>query len=372
MSFPQRLIKAASKARDAGRLDAAAQMLADEALRTDPSIDTLHLRYVIELDRPAELIRALRASIARVDGGGMPLDPPHLHHLLYHSEDACLSPDAIERLLKVIAAVAADAPDLNKALQAARRRQRFRRLFSERLLGAPALISLGLNCMPWSVFNRWGARSEQDFVRLATPFSAGVHKLKAVVRALDSDFVDYFHPSAVRTVESGKGHNIALRTDLTVTWNHHRGTYWLADEFAALRASLDVKIENFRQACRSENAVFLIGKSPINYPAQPVAFLPNLNASLQRYTGKAQNRLILFNEFADTAAVHQLDAFSLVVNCPYPTSAYVWSDIDTLNAPEGLGYEHEGVATTTRALLNWGLLARPSGTAVAQALRAVG
>ena len=375
MTPSERLIKAALKARGAGKLDAAAEILADEANRADPGVDALHLRCLAELERPAELNAALHTSIDRVVAGGMALDPAHLRYLLYQSEASCLAPAAIQPLLTIMRAVAAESPDLVGALQAGRRRQRFRRLLSERLTGAPTLISLGLNCMPWSLLNRWGMRSEQDFDRLATPFSLGVHKLKAVLRALDSDFFDYFYLPAVRTVESEKGHHIVLRTDLTVMWNHNRGQYWLADDFAALRAGLDIKIENFRQACRSEDAVFLIGKSPTNYPTRPVEFLPSVNESLKRYTGRAQNRLIIFNEFADTAGVHQLDPFSVVVNCPYPASAYVWFDVDTVDTLEGLDYEHDCVAATTRVLTDWGQLAWPSGKApalAAEASRAVG
>jgi hypothetical protein len=370
-----KLIKTAIKARSAGQLESAAQLLADASDRADPNVDALYLRLLAEMDRPKELHAALYASIDGVTQGQVRLDPAHLRYLLYQSEAACLAPETIARLLATMKTAMADSPDLEGALQAGRRRQRFRRLLSERLTGAPTLISLGLNCMPWSLLNRWGMRSERDFDRLATPFSLGVHKLKAVLRALDSDFFDYFYLPAIRTVESEKAHHIALRTDLTAMWNHNRGPYWLADECAALRANLDVKIENFRQACRSENAVFLIGKSPTNYPTRPVQFLPNVNESLKRYTGRAQNRLIIFNEFADTAAIHQLDPFSVVVNCPYPASAYVWFDVDTVDTPEGLDYEHDCVAAATRILIDWGQLAWPSEKAPARAAgvsRAVG
>lgn len=375
MILAEDLIKAALKARGAGELDAAARILADEANRGDPNVDALYLRLLAEMERPKDLNAALHASIDGVTQGRMILDPAYLRYLLYQSEASCLAPETIARLLATMKTAAAASPDLEGALQAGVRRQRFRRLLSERLTGAPTLISLGLNCMPWSLLNRWGMRSEQDFERLATPFSLGVHKLKAVLRALNSDFLDYFCLPAVRTVESEKGHHIALRTDLTVMWNHNRGQYWLANEFAALRANLDVKIGNFRRACRSENAVFLMGKSPTNYPTRPVEFLPGVNEALERHTGRAQNRLIIFNEFADTAAIHQLDAFSVVVNCPYPASAYVWFDVDTVDTPEGLDYEHDCVAAATRVLIDWGQLKWSSGNAPAQAAgasRAVG
>jgi hypothetical protein len=366
----EELIKAALKARGAGKLDAAAQILADEQNRADPNIDGLYLRLLVETDRRKDLNAALHASIDRITQGRMMLDPTHLRYLLHQSEGASLAPEAIARLLATMRTAMAESPDLERALWTGTRRQRFRRLLSERLTGAPTLISLGLSCMPWSLLNRWGLRSEQDFDRLDTPFSVGVHKLRAVLRALNTDFVDYFHLPAVRTVESEKGHHIALRTDLTAMWNHHRGPYWLANDFAALRAGLDIKIENFRQACRSENAVFLMGKSPTNYPTRPVEFLPGVNEALERYTGKAQNRLIMFNEFADTAAVHHLDPFSVVVNCPYPSSSYAWDD-----TPEGLDYEHACITATTRTLIDWGQLAWSSGKAPVQAAgasRAVG
>ena len=329
-------IKSALRARGEGRLPYALWTLLKKGNRAEPRIDVLHLRWLAELDRPAELNAALHASIDRVVRGEMVFNPAHLRHVLYQSEAACLAPETIARLLTTMRSVAAESPCLQGALQTARRRQAFRRLLSEQLADAPPLISLGLNCKPWSLLNRWGMRPEQDFDRLATPFSLGVHKLRAVLRALDTDFSDYFDPSTVRTVESENGHHIPLRADRTVTWNHNRGQYWVADDFAALRASLDVKIANFRRACRLENPVFLVGKSPNNYPTEPIEFLGSLNASLGRYTGTAQNRVIVFNEFADTAAVHHLDPFSVVINCPYPASGYVWFDIDTVDTSEGL------------------------------------
>ncbi len=171
-------------------------------------------------------------------------------------------------------------------------------------------------------------------------------------------------------VETKGGHLMAMSTDLNATWNHNLGPYWLKHDFRRLREAGARKADNFRRACRADDAVFLIGKAPIDYPAEPVDFIDSLNGMLEPFTGRPRNRLVLWNEYAETAGRFTVDPWTVVLNCPYPSGDYIWYDDESADSPDALAYEQSCAEGTVDRLCEWGLL-RPRPSATEGAARAV-
>ncbi len=350
------LVEAAATLKTKGHLGAALRLIVEEGDLSDPAVDDLHLRSLMALEDYPALQSALIDSIDRLADPRPPREPAHLQLLLNFSETACLGPERLRTLLDLTRELAREDHQLGVSWRGAERRQTMRILQQERIEGAATLISLGRNCMPWVLLNRWGMRTPDEFSRLLTPFALAVHKVKGVVRALSSDFTDYFEPSALRTVETEKGHRIAVRKDLSALWNHNRGPYWLDNDFAALRGNLESKVGNFRTASRADNAVFLMSKSPAASEEHSRAVLGWIDEALAAFTGRTGNRIILFNEAAEARALRQLTPTAAVIDCPYPDRAYTWFDPADENTAAGLDFERSCVSAVTRALMSWGLL----------------
>ena len=353
-------IRAARGFRARDRLDLAAITLERAVDLSVPKYDSFYLQVLVELEDNRQIQRAVRQSIARLPDVAPESEPDYLTTLCRFAGVLCLEPAVHERFLAKTEWAATKSEPLHIAREAVRRRLQFRRDVNEGWEGHGALISLGLNCMPWTLPNRWGLRSPEEFGSLFTPFSAGVHKFKGLARALATDFENYCQPDRIVSVETKNGHLTAMRTDGTAVWNHNLGPYWLGDDFARLRKTLAEKIQLFRAACRREDAVFILGKAPITYPHEPVSFIETLNEALRPFTGRTNNRLLLWNEHAETAGRHTVDPWTHVLNCPFPPGGYLWHDEETADGPEALAYEGGCAQAIVDSLQDWGLM-RPRG-----------
>ncbi len=314
----------------------------------------------------------MRASIARLPDSAPAAEAAQLATLCGHAGIVCLEPASIEWLLNKTEQAAARSRPLRLVRDGLRRRLEFRRAVSDGLEGHATLISLGLNCMPWTLANRWGLRSPEEFATLFTPFAHGVHKMRSVVHALQTDFEDYAPAGKLKSVESKGGRQTPMQADGQVYWNHNLGSYWIDDDFARLREGVAQKIDGFRTACRAEDAVFMISKAPIDYPARPLSFLDDLNKALEPFTGRTKNRVLLSTEYAQTAGRHTVDAWTQVLNCPYPSADYVWYEMS--DGEETLAYDASCAQAIVDSLKEWGLL-RARGEAAgarAQATMAAG
>lgn len=365
------LLREAMRLREEGDLAQAMALLRD---RVDPAETAFHLTYLRLLfgfqdyaTLQAETRRALAALTPATE-----MEAEDLATLLRYAERCCLPAATIGAAIAATAAAARRRTDAMTAWRAVNHRQRFRRTIAERYEGGASIVSLGLNCLPWHLPGRWGLRREADFCDLFVPFSLAGHTVAGVIAALEDDFATYCTPETVRAVTSQRGHEFAMRRDRGAFWNHNRGTYWLKDDMAALRADCARKAASFRAACRRPDVVFLLGTCPVEYPAEPLDFLPRLQAALARFTGSEQNRILVSNQTAYRArpSFRRVDATTAYVCCPYPSREYVWHDDEAADARDGLIFERSFMSFLLRALVGWGLMRRrdaPSGDDLADA-----
>ncbi len=360
------------RARD--QLDLAATALERSADLSRTKYDGYYLQVLVELDDNQRMQEGLRRSIARLPAVAPDSESDYLTTLCRHAGLSCLEPPVIDMFLAKTERAGRKPGPLRTARDAMRRRHQFARALSQDWEGHGTLISLGLNCMPWTLPNRWGLRSPEEFCSLFTPFAYGVHKFKGVARALQTDFEDYCQPESMVSVETKNSHLTAMRKDGGAVWNHNLGPYWLDGGFPRLRETLGEKAARLRAACRQDDAVFIMSKAPIAYPEEPVSIIETLNEVLQPFTGRANNRVLFWNEHAEAAGRYRVDPWTHVLNCPYPTGGYIWYHDETADGPEALAYEAGCAQAIIDSMQDWGLM-RPRGeadVAVAAAAVAVG
>jgi len=349
--------------REAGDPLAATEELALPDPLADPAVTQLRWKLLYELQDYARLQPAVHAVANQPERLRAIEAADFLQDFLRFAERTIVAPAAMAACLTAIETACQKDPEARIFWRAAGRRLRRR----QRILaagGRARILSLGLNCLPWHLPGRWGLRRAEDFVALFGPFSLASHKVDGVVRAIASDFTDYAQPEALRIVTTAKGHEMAIRRDRLGGWNHVRGAYWLANDYARLRAFLAAQADRFRAACRDPNTVFMMSNCPVEYPEEPLDFLEPLQDALARHTGTTANRILITNQTAAgrAPARHRIDATVTFAYLPFPSADYVWHDDDDANTEEGFAYEAACARLITGTLARWGL-ATPLGDA---------
>ncbi|MBU8539922.1 hypothetical protein [Falsiroseomonas tokyonensis] len=317
------------------------------------------LRQLFHAEKHEAFQSLLRQAVAHLDRIAQP-SLSHLLFLLRFGERACLEPSLLQGLLDALRDRAEQDAGLRPVWQAVARRQDFRLRLQAGRKGPLTLVSLGLHCLPWTLVNRWGFRDTPQFISLQNPFCMAVHKADTVVQAIAQDFGAYAEPALMREATTPQGQRIAMRQDGGAVWNHHRGPAWLDEDYAGLRQSLTLRAESFRQSCRAEGLVFLMGDSRVDVPPKaPIPFLAPLRQALARATGQPDCRLILTSQprRGGTRGLTWLEDGTALIAVPYPHPRYVWANDDEADSAQGLDFEQAYAEALLACLQNWGMAA---------------
>jgi hypothetical protein len=351
----------ALRMRGVGELEEARDLAATETGVTEPHAVHLRLRIHYELqDFGALQQEARRIASALTEAEAARLSDDDVATLMHFTEHSCLEDDTFARVLDTVSKRARRDEALRAAWRAGHHRLRFRTGLGENYSGRASIVSLGLNCLPWTLPSYWGFRNEADQRTLFVPFSLGGHTVEGVIRPIAEDFATYCTPETIRIIKTQRGHDLAIRPDRTTHWNHNRGPYWLADGARRLIANLAWRADAFRAACRRSDVVFLLATCPVEYPEEPLDFLPALQAALARHTGTEANRILITNQTNRSAkpGYRRVTDTVAFVNCPYPSRDYVWHDETMADNEEGIRFERAYVTYLLRTLLGWGLYQR--------------
>ena len=317
--------------------------------------DTAAMLYVMVLDKMGAQAEKQAAVERLIDGlGATPkCSDTLLTFLLRQSQRNCLDNPQVETLLDAAATRQPLGDDLEMVFHAVKRRHLFKLNQSPRAANVN-LISLGKTCLPWNLVNRWGLRDKAQFVHDLNPFCMATHKLRGVLDALNDNFATYMKLDDI-TTEGGR-QPYAVRRDRSVLWNHNQGAYWTQDDYRALREVTETKIINFKRSCRDRTPVFIFTASP-DHPEE-VDFLPPLRQALSRFTGRANDYIIVSSKSikAKQKGIHRIDDTGLLFYCPFPSEDYTWFAMDTADSAEGLQFERGYVRFLFECLKRWELL----------------
>ncbi|WP_138464840.1 DUF1796 family putative cysteine peptidase [Poseidonocella sp. HB161398] len=232
---------------------------------------------------------------------------------------------------------AVTAPAADRLRGAAKRRQIFRERHRARL-SRRSYVSLGCECQPWVILNRWGFR---DTMRDMNPFSLGVHRMPGLLGILESRFDGYAGPGAIGTRPHAASRQPMLVDPVRgITWNHHRGPAWTDDDFARFRAHQAALVPAFYEASRRPGAIHVMSRWAKFHPEGSRAEIDRLLAAISE-AGAAEPRLVIL-DFGDSPlapGITRLAEGVHAISRPYPTADYVWSNIHAYRTPEGMDWE---------------------------------
>lgn len=341
--------------------DAAKNAEAARAAETSPAALCEHLDRLWEKQE----FRAFQSQARRFnaligEGAFAELTRSQAKQALWSAEAAALSAEEVAALIEKLRTAIPIKGGIARAVRASETRLRFRRGLAERFTGDFTAITLGLHCLPWKMFNRWGLRGADDFHRTYNPFSLGRHKYEALVTDLVEDFANYAPADKIFSVQTLKSHSVPVRRDRGALWSHHQGEFWSRDGFAELLRDLTERLDDFRASARLHNPVFVMAMTPFDYPDEPIDRLDELHAALTRLTGGGAYHLLMSNPYIDTHGTRsfKVDDRTSYMYVPYPAKDYVWNEELTRNGREGLLFERAYAKEFRRNLVRWKLLQR--------------
>ncbi len=224
---------------------------------------------------------------------------------------------------------------------AAEIRQAFRAENGDRLAQG-TYVSLGCECHPWVILNRWGFR---DSLRDINPFCLGLHRMPKLLEFLEGGFGLYAQPENLSTrIHGASGQPMIVDDVFGVTWNHHRGTGWTGDGFARFRAQQSELIGNYRASSSRPGAIHVISRW-INFrPDRSGAQIARLLEAI-RAAGAESPRLVILDFETDKLppGIHRLSGEVQAISRPYP-EGYAWPGLAAYNSPQGAEWERSVVS----------------------------
>lgn len=323
------------------RADAAgdgADPLVESATKT---IDELaRLQDLHETQAEVDLLGSFWEMNPELDG----LPPVLAHKLLLHSE-RLIDGHAPETLFQHLRDSGADAPGVEALLVRRDARQAMPPLRNT------DLVSLGRNCLPWTLPNRWGLRRGEQVMTLDCPFNLAVHNFAATMEAITTNFDGYADPANMTRVETQSGHHIAYNRRYRSLWNHEKNAYWLDDDYANLRRHLERRVDNFRNAMQSGRKLAFVMSTDEFEAEEMQERAAELHDALRANSNASDLILLLFSHDPDAApAVREAGSSVFHINRPMPSHNYIWSAESDYASSAGVAFEQAWVADL-RAIL---------------------
>jgi hypothetical protein len=106
-------------------------------------------------------------------------------------------------------------------------------------------VSLGINCLPWEVGNRWGFRPCLGENKHQLPLNFAIQTAQSCALMLDDRFGKLFDPNQYILTRGPKGFDIALHNGYRFMFNHEVGQYWLEHGCENLVRRYKERVKNF-------------------------------------------------------------------------------------------------------------------------------
>jgi tetratricopeptide (TPR) repeat protein len=202
------------------------------------------------------------------------------------------------------------------------------------------VISLGQQCLGWSVPNRWGVRNHFWLDDRRMPFNQAVHSGDAVIELIERDFAGYTDPANLRIRKGSSGRPVVSNPRNRVLFNHEDGRGWAENGAARLRSDYDQRVNNFRALVRGNACLFL-------YSLHVTADVGRLERALAQVAGHDDFRILALDHRREREPLPE-SAHVRVVDAALPNENYVWHR--HFNTSAGLRFERGIIAEIRTAL----------------------
>jgi hypothetical protein len=230
------------------------------------------------------------------------------------------------------------------------------------LTGGPmdevALLSIGADCLGWTIPNRWGLRRAEDIPSSFNPMSLAVHRPKFIVKMIETGFEDYLDNTMLITTMSRGGSEIVARADGGALWNHCAGAFWSHRGYRKFKRIMSRRLdrflmEAFRESSKFRVFIFNLTNVPTeqatrDYIAAAAAALASRVKGPHGVVAIDSNR-----RRVRPAGRAEIAPRVALIEAPPPGPHYIWSEAKDYNSAEGIDYELNIVRTIHTCIAEW-------------------
>ncbi|GGE81997.1 hypothetical protein [Sphingomonas prati] len=202
------------------------------------------------------------------------------------------------------------------------------------------VVSIGDNCLPWMVANRWGLRADPGADHEQSVFNLAQCAPETPSNLFASGLQSLLDPTQLATFPTDIGTPLPYHVSSGFQFNHEQGTAWCANDYQALRSKYDGAISNLNDAFVGRARIFVHYREKSGDMNRLIATLAALN--------KDQNyRILIIDPHRDTTEpVSQPHA--TMKRIALPAAEYVWFKPEDYESIPGIEFERQ-IAT---AILN--------------------
>lgn len=204
------------------------------------------------------------------------------------------------------------------------------------------LVSLGSDCLPRTLFTKWGLRRSRKFGERTLPFDLVSVGSRGTLRIIADDFRAMLDTSALTIAE---GFDAPFNSELHLCFNHEVGPFWREDNHRRLVERYQKRIDRFRSTLRNGKPTIAV----LNYGSTfDSAAQDALITAVETLSAKTAGRLRFLcvitapsaSEWRRTYAERVTSTATLTrVYNERPVEMYQFYRPDLYTSPDGVRYE---------------------------------
>lgn len=194
------------------------------------------------------------------------------------------------------------------------------------------IVSIGQNCLPYSLTTRWGFNLGSGEDDTLTIFDFGGFPDATSTEFIRTKFSPIYDENEFCIETKPNGRKVAKLRTLPILFNHEAGNYWLDENFVKLRSRLFLQIQNLNKLLEFECKLFVFS---IVGPCD----LRKIILDFQELLDKGSSRLLILNTTQNEYSVPEYSNITYM-HIPYPKN-YLWNVPTSYASDEGYKFESQ-------------------------------
>ncbi|MGU3423059.1 tetratricopeptide repeat protein [Methylobacterium sp. D54C] len=205
----------------------------------------------------------------------------------------------------------------------------------ERPSNMPMVVSIGENCLPWMLANRWGFRRDIFALRHQSFFNLAQTKSFAVADLINDGVSALTDAASLSSYELPTGTPCPANEKYKFFFNHEQGDRWIANSFEKLRGLYEHRIAAFDAALKEPRCIFF-------HYTKSGSRAGDVLRSIQSRRSTRDYRIVLISISDVPIDLRGVDVTTVLIrHMQLPRPDYVWFKPDDYESPEGFEFEKQ-------------------------------
>ena len=194
-------------------------------------------------------------------------------------------------------------------------------------------ISIGENCLPWMLLNRWGFRAHPTHPRADSIFNLAQTSTNGCTSILEDAGGSLMAPNDLKVSLNSNGAPLPINQRCQIAFNHEQGRSWVKDDFTKLRERYAPRVDNFASTLDGPQRLY------VHYTEVPGDISRLLDAICSINKNDAFRVLVIDATGEDRLSAASGFEAADYLHAPLPRPDHVWFRPDDLDSLDGVAFE---------------------------------